>query len=186
MRSIALAFALLTSVAFMGTAIAQQGPEAVVPADEGTETPADPSTPQDATGEATQDGAAPVEGEEAADETDGDEATAGDAPQFTAEQVERGTTAYNSNCAACHGNSLSNGAFGPPLAGDNFLEKWGGQSVADLYNYAHTRMPPTAPGSLPEQTYADIVSYILQTNGMEPMGEELPADTDVMDEMVIQ
>lgn len=106
-------------------------------------------------------------------------------PLFTAEQADRGSTAYNSNCVTCHGAGLSGGTMGPPLSGSFFAGHWGGQPVWALYSYAHDHMPPSRPGSLPEQTYADIVSYILQTNGAEPGDEELLPDREQMDAQII-
>ena len=48
--------------------------------------------------------------------------TGGISPQFTAAQVAAGKTAYNSNCAVCHGSTMTNGTFGTPLAGRIFQE----------------------------------------------------------------
>jgi hypothetical protein len=39
-------------------------------------------------------------------------------------------------------------------------------------------MPPDSPGLLPPETYADIVSYILEVNGFDPGDTELPASGD--------
>ena len=54
--------------------------------------------------------------------------------------------------------------MGPPLAGEAFHTAWAGRSVRELFDTAKT-MPPANPGSLPDQTYASIVAYILQVNG---------------------
>ena len=50
---------------------------------------------------------------------------------FTAEQAERGRTAFERSCAGCHGADLSGGA-GPSLSGPGFLERWGRRTLADL------------------------------------------------------
>lgn len=91
-------------------------------------------------------------------------AVAGAAPQYTAAQAAAGKTAFDADCAVCHGNTLTNGTMGPPLAGEAFRTVWAGQSVRALYDTAKT-MPPANPGSLSDQTYASIVAYILQVNG---------------------
>jgi mono/diheme cytochrome c family protein len=106
-------------------------------------------------------------------------------PQFTAAQAERGKTAYNSNCAVCHGNTLTNGTFGTPLAGEYFKGKWHGKTVRAFYNKAKT-MPPPAPGSLPDDTYADIVAYVLGINGFKPGDAALRGDSEALDGMTIQ
>jgi PQQ-dependent dehydrogenase (s-GDH family) len=89
---------------------------------------------------------------------------AGAAPQYTAAQAAAGKTAFDADCAVCHGNTLTNGTMAPPLAGESFHAMWAGRSVRDLFDAAKT-MPPANPGSLPDQTYANIVAYILQVNG---------------------
>jgi mono/diheme cytochrome c family protein len=95
------------------------------------------------------------------------EATApvnGPPPQFTAEQAAAGKAAYDSNCAVCHGSTLTNGTFAPPLAGGAFKTAWSGRAVRALYDKGKT-MPPAAPGSLPSAAYANILAYILDVNG---------------------
>jgi mono/diheme cytochrome c family protein len=88
---------------------------------------------------------------------------AGAAPQYTAAQAAAGKTAFDADCAVCHGNTLRNGTMGPPLAGEAFRALWAGQPVRALYDSAKT-MPPANPGSLPDATYASLVAYILQMN----------------------
>jgi PQQ-dependent dehydrogenase (s-GDH family) len=85
-------------------------------------------------------------------------------PQYTVEQASAGKTAYNTNCAVCHGNTMTNGTFGPPLAGQYFDKNWKGRSVRAFYDRART-MPPASPGSLDTDAYESIVAYILQANG---------------------
>jgi mono/diheme cytochrome c family protein len=91
-------------------------------------------------------------------------AVAGAAPQYTAAQAVAGKTAFEADCAVCHGNTLTNGTMGPPLAGESFRAGWTGQSVRALFDSAKS-MPPETPGSLPDATYSNIVAYILQVNG---------------------
>jgi mono/diheme cytochrome c family protein len=94
---------------------------------------------------------------------------AGAVPQYTAAQAAAGKTAFDAECAVCHGNTLRNGTMGPPLAGEAFRAVWAGQSVRALFDSART-MPPASPGSLPDETYARILAYILQVNDY-PAGE---------------
>ena len=84
---------------------------------------------------------------------------------FTAPQAERGKSAYNDNCASCHGGNLDDGQFGPPVKGPTFRAQWHSQSAAALFSLVATKMPPASPDSLDSQTYADIEAYILQQNG---------------------
>jgi alcohol dehydrogenase (cytochrome c) len=99
----------------------------------------------------------------------------GAAPSFTASQVKRGQGAYSDNCSSCHGASLDDGEFGPALKGALFQKKWGAQSPKALFSYMFQKMPPSGPGTLEEQTYADLEAYLLQANGLELGTTELTA-----------
>ena len=77
----------------------------------------------------------------------GDKSAAGMLPQYSPEQAAAGKTSYNSNCAVCHGNTMTNGTFGPPLAGEYFKNAWLGRPIRTLYDRSRT-MPPSAPASL--------------------------------------
>jgi mono/diheme cytochrome c family protein len=108
-------------------------------------------------------------------------------PAFTDEQVGRGKAIYQKNCQDCHGTTLDNGEFGgPPLKGGYFRNHWGAGSVADLTGYAKALMPPDRPGRLSEQTYTDLVAFLLSSNGYEPGGTELPSDTAAQQKMSLK
>ncbi len=104
---------------------------------------------------------------------------------FTASQAERGKVAYAANCVSCHGANLITANYGPPLAGPYFDGKWVGQSVGALYTHTHDRMPPSRPASLGDDTYADLVAYILQVNGLPAGDTELPVDLELLNRMTI-
>lgn len=93
------------------------------------------------------------------------------APQFTSGQVSAGKSIYSNNCASCHGGSLEGTNDAPALSGDFFSAYWDGKTVADLYNYMHDFMPPTAPGTLAEEDYLNITAYVLSEFG-HAAGEE--------------
>jgi alcohol dehydrogenase (cytochrome c) len=92
-------------------------------------------------------------------------AVAQSAPDTFAAQVERGRAAYAANCAACHGAHLD-GQIAAALKGPGFLAKWGGNSrtVAELYRYIHSSMPPGSAGTLPDETYVAIAALIVSEN----------------------
>lgn len=107
-------------------------------------------------------------------------------PSFTEAQVERGRDEYMDNCAECHGDELDNGEFGgAPLTGSYFDDHWSGLPVSALYGFMSSAMPPNRPGALSPQTYADITAFILDQNGYDATGEELPTDLDALDNMVL-
>jgi len=89
---------------------------------------------------------------------------------YAVEQATAGRAAYDTNCASCHGADLTGGAV-PALAGPPFLGSWGSKTTRDLLGLVQTTMPPDKPGGLPEQTYLNIVSYIMQANG-SPAGPQ--------------
>jgi mono/diheme cytochrome c family protein len=108
-------------------------------------------------------------------------------PSFTADQVERGRTAYNQNCQDCHGSTLDNGEFGgPPLKGGYFTNHWGAGSVGDLTGYAKALMPPDRPGRLSDETYTDVIAYLLSNNGYAPDGKDLPTDIAAQQKMSLK
>ena len=109
-------------------------------------------------------------------------AGSGKSPQFTAAQASLGKTAYNANCAVCHGSTMTNGTFGTPLAGEYFKTNWSGKAVRALYDRAQKTMPPASPGSLPAATYANVIAYILEMNGHAAGASTL----DVLEQTTIQ
>jgi alcohol dehydrogenase (cytochrome c) len=95
---------------------------------------------------------------------------AADQGRYVSSQADAGAPIYAEQCATCHGSNLRGGFEGPPLAGPDFQNRWGGRPVADLLEYVQTRMPPFAVRSLtPEQTTA-LVAYLLRANDVQPAG----------------
>ncbi len=90
---------------------------------------------------------------------------ASDAGWYTPDQATRGHQLFNNYCAQCHRPDLT-GAAGPALVGDAFLKQWGDKPLSDLFNFEHSNMPATNPGSVPDDTMWSITAYILQKNGL--------------------
>jgi len=109
----------------------------------------------------------------------------GESPHFTAAQVSAGKSAYNSNCAVCHGSTMTNGTFAPPLAGEYFKTTWSGRTVRSFYERAKN-MPPASPASLGDGTYAAIVAYVLETNGFKASTAALPSRGELLDQLTIK
>jgi mono/diheme cytochrome c family protein len=106
---------------------------------------------------------------------------------YTAEQSDRGKNVFLKDCTDCHGKDLRGGLLGgPPLRGLAFEEKYGkGSPAGVLFEVMSTTMPPNDPGRYSDPTYADIMAYILKTNGYKA-GAELPSDVDALYELVIE
>ncbi|MGE0446720.1 MAG: c-type cytochrome [Vicinamibacterales bacterium] len=98
---------------------------------------------------------------------------------YTTEQAGRGRDQFLAHCAECHMTDLSGGE-GPALVGDRFWTTWQETSVAALFDRISKNMPfdddGKLAGSLPRQSYVDIVAYILSSNGF-PAGTAELTDT---------
>lgn len=103
------------------------------------------------------------------------------------EQVERGQDEYMANCASCHGEDLHSVlSTAPDLTGSVFKYGWVGQTVGAKFNVISATMPAGMGGSLSDQTYVDIVAYILSANGISATEDgELPPDPEVLQSITI-
>src|SRR5690606_38603167 len=104
---------------------------------------------------------------------------------FTDAQVEEGRRAYEQHCVQCHGANLDDGPLGAPLKGIAFMAKYGGESVARLFDVTRTTMPTANPGSLDAETYVSLVAYLLRSNDVVPGEEPLPAGRQALAAMRI-
>ena len=100
--------------------------------------------------------------------------------QYTAEQADAGLAAYQQQCASCHGENLDDGPFAPPLRGIAFRAKWYSRSVEALFTETVDTMPQDRPDSLGDETYTDLIAFLLQENGIEAGPDPLPADPVAM------
>ncbi len=94
---------------------------------------------------------------------------------YTAAQAERGNTAYQTSCSACHNTQEFTGA--------GFQATWGAGPVGDIHQFISEMMPLHAPGSLPDQQYSDIVAYILRQNGYPAGQTELPTSNEALQQI---
>ena len=95
---------------------------------------------------------------------------------YTAAQAARGKEVYSATCTSCHAADLSGGGTAPPLAGPDFVKNrripdligdWGGSVLTanDLLYVIRSTMPAGAVGSLSDEEYVAVLSYILERNG---------------------
>ncbi|HUA17853.1 MAG TPA: PQQ-binding-like beta-propeller repeat protein [Bryobacteraceae bacterium] len=87
---------------------------------------------------------------------------------YTITQANLGQSAYRAKCLGCHGADLSGGEHAPPLEGRRFWAQFDQESARTLYSRIISTMPPDEPGSLASKDVIDIVSYLLQANGLPP------------------
>jgi mono/diheme cytochrome c family protein len=105
---------------------------------------------------------------------------------FTEEQAKKGEAAYQSRCASCHGADLhSTEAEAPDLTEGAFKFGWQGKTIAERFDTIRKTMPPQRAGSLDDQTYLDIVTYILRFNSVPSGNQALQPDLDKLKQIVI-
>lgn len=91
-------------------------------------------------------------------------------------QATRGQAFYEASCTGCHRADLS-GAEGPELRGDHFSKDFAGKDLKSLYGKIVTTMPGTAPASLSNNVYLDIVAHLLRENGFPAGPNELTSES---------
>jgi alcohol dehydrogenase (cytochrome c) len=87
---------------------------------------------------------------------------------FTAAQAAQGKALFEQECDACH--EIAN------YTGTNFAAKWGGGTLADVYQDFALAMPPANAGGLTPTTYASIVAYFASASGYPTGNAALPGD----------
>jgi mono/diheme cytochrome c family protein len=101
---------------------------------------------------------------------------------YTAAQADRGKQIYEANCVTCHLSDMDGsanptaGARGAPLVGTRFVQDFGESKVSALFNKMKRDMPSGRPGSLTDQEYLDLASYVLQKNSFPASTTELTAE----------
>ncbi len=105
---------------------------------------------------------------------------------FTAEQAKNGERVYQARCATCHGADLhSTDPEAPDLTDGAFRFGWQGKTIANQFEQIRSTMPPGKALSLDDQTYVDIVAYILQFNGIASGNQKLAPDVRILEQIVI-
>lgn len=99
---------------------------------------------------------------------------------FTQVQAKNGETIFREKCTMCHGANT----FGPPLQGKVFWASWDRKPARSLYSKIIGGMPPDDPGSLSEKNVIDIVSYLLQVNGL-PAGDATIENADALNRVTL-
>ena len=94
---------------------------------------------------------------------------------YSAAQADSGADGYYHRCAACHGVHLE-GHKGMALAGPKFFGRYGGKQLSKVWLDISAKMPPSAPGSIPQPEALNILAYIFRQNGL-PGGAALSVAT---------
>jgi len=105
---------------------------------------------------------------------------------FTAEQAKSGERAFQARCASCHGADLhSTEPEAPDLTEGAFRFGWDGKTIANRFEAIRGTMPYGNARSLDDQTYIDIVAYILAFNGIPSGNQKLEPDVPALEQIVI-
>jgi S-disulfanyl-L-cysteine oxidoreductase SoxD len=104
---------------------------------------------------------------------------------YTADQAKRGEANFKKQCSSCHGEALDGAGPYPALTGNDFLSKYEGQPVVNLYDMIQKLMPATAPGSLSRPDAADLLAYILSFNKFPAGKTDLPNDEEALKKLVL-
>lgn len=123
---------------------------------------------------------------------------------FTASQAEAGRAAYEDTCGKCHtptllGRKGDPGELPPlaslsasyrefigprgyvaPLAGKDFLDRWGTTRVSELIARFQQTVPAFPPEGMDDETTVNITAYVLQVNGARAGTQPLTRSTRVL------
>ncbi|HKT66014.1 MAG TPA: transporter substrate-binding domain-containing protein [Burkholderia sp.] len=104
-------------------------------------------------------------------------ASTGDtAPAFDAAQAAHGKQIYGNACAKCHGADLE-GNTAPALSGTSFAPlSHSHLTIGGVFGYMATNMPADQPGKLKDDEYADLMAFLLASNGYIAGNTKLTAD----------
>ena len=108
---------------------------------------------------------------------------------YTTAQADRGKTFFNYSCRGCHSEDLSGGidlsdaSEAPALRRQDFgITR---RNLENIFSFMRENMPRDEPGSLEDSTYAALLAYVLQQNGMPAGPKELPPDPETLKGVLI-
>ncbi|MGI9629138.1 MAG: c-type cytochrome [Longimicrobiales bacterium] len=94
---------------------------------------------------------------------------------YTPAQAVRGLQVFQNTCSECHAIE--------DWQDEYFLARWEGESVFQFWYYIYEQMPNGSPPySLPREDVSDVLTYILELNGLPPGDVELGSDDDSIDQ----
>jgi alcohol dehydrogenase (cytochrome c) len=111
-------------------------------------------------------------------------AEAASTPTYLPQQATAGRRVYAEHCAGCHGDRLE-GREAPALTGEYFGAKWSGKTAYALFSRIKTTMPSSAPGSLSDEQYADLLAFLFENMHLFSGPRALSSDRAQLTEMTL-
>ena len=81
---------------------------------------------------------------------------------YTTAQANRGQKVYETQCTTCHREPGGNAQV---IVGERFSRSFADATLQTFFNTIRTTMPRSAPGSLTDTEYTDVVAHMLRLNG---------------------
>ncbi len=97
---------------------------------------------------------------------------------YTAAQAARGEAVHKAVCAECHEMQ--------DFTNEDFKLNWNGSTLFELYESIRTTMPDENPGTLTQQQYTDVVTYLLRLNELPEGDKEFVADSATASAVVLR
>lgn len=94
---------------------------------------------------------------------------------YTAAQAAKGRTQYETNCIRCH-EVVDDDPQGPPLMGRGFIDRWREENLDVLFGYMTTNMPAGSDVRLSDETFLQVLAYILAANAFPEGPDDLTPD----------
>jgi nitrate/TMAO reductase-like tetraheme cytochrome c subunit len=101
---------------------------------------------------------------------------------YTTEQAAAGEKLYLAQCGTCHGAKLEGGS-GPSLNGVSWHQMYGGAKLLTVWGEIKGPMAQSAGATYTTQQALDILSYLLQQNGL-PSGPQPLAGTQELSDVL--
>src|SRR5262245_60251490 len=102
---------------------------------------------------------------------------------YTTTQAASGKTNFDLSCSRCHNVALIGSERGPAIKGSEFLSHWEKDTIAGLFTKIRDTMPQGNAGTVTDDVKLDILTYILQQNGVPAGTKELPKDLASLEEI---
>jgi mono/diheme cytochrome c family protein len=84
---------------------------------------------------------------------------------YSVQQAAAGRKLYENSCSSCHGAKLE-GRAGPALSGVTWRQKFGGAKLLTVWGEIKGPMAEYAGATLTTQESLDILTYLLEQNGL--------------------